>query len=328
MMLTQLILTVILQVPVFHNPVIRHNCADPTVLDDRARTGYFYAYSTRTKAANLPVYRSKDLVDWEFVGDGFPDGQPSWVKGSSLWAPDINYVDGHYQLYYALGVWDGVYVCGSGVATSDSPTGPFIDHGEVVSTKSIGVTNCIDPCFFDDGKDRYLFWGSLGPGSGVWAVKLSDDGLSVAPGAKKKRLAATNMEGAYIMKRGRWFYLFTSKGSCCEGEKSTYRIMVARSKKVMGPYLGPDGKKFTDLDYENSIMTAPDDKYFVGTGHNSQIIKDDAGQDWMFYHAFWKESRYSARCLNLDAVKWTKEEWPYFESGHPSTESSVPVISR
>ena len=34
----------------FQNPVIPHNCPDPTILDDRARTGWFYAYST---AANM-----------------------------------------------------------------------------------------------------------------------------------------------------------------------------------------------------------------------------------------------------------------------------------
>lgn len=268
------------------------------------------------------------MVNWEFVCDGFPEGRPSWVEKASLWAPDINYVDGHYQLYYAMGVWDGLYVSASGVATSDSPTGPFTDHGEVVSTKSTGTKNCIDPCFFQDGKDKYLFWGSLGPGSGIWAIKLTDDGLSKAQGAKKVRLGATNMEGAYIIKRGRWYYLFTSKGSCCEGEKSTYRIMVGRSKKVLGPYMSPDGQNLTSLDYEYTIMSAPDDKLFVGTGHNSQIITDDAGQDWMFYHTFWKENGYRGRCLNVDALHWTKDGWPYFETGHPSTESSVPVISR
>ncbi|MDY6379112.1 MAG: hypothetical protein SPL17_10565, partial [Bacteroidales bacterium] len=46
----------------YANPVISHNCPDPTVLDDRARTGYFYAYSTSNKKTNLPVYRSKDMV--------------------------------------------------------------------------------------------------------------------------------------------------------------------------------------------------------------------------------------------------------------------------
>lgn len=59
-MFVQLILAVILQMPVYHNPVIKQNCPDPTVLDDRARTGYFYAYSTQSgvkghgRTVNLP----------------------------------------------------------------------------------------------------------------------------------------------------------------------------------------------------------------------------------------------------------------------------------
>ena len=164
----------------FKNPVIPHNCPDPTVLDDRARTGWFYAYSTAASLAEctgdrsargsvtLPVYRSKDLINWEFVGDGFAGvGMPSWRQGARLWAPDINYVDGHYLLYYAMGVWGDLIASASGVAVSDSPTGPFIDHGLLVDYETVGVKNSIDPNLFIDHGKKYLIWGSLGKGSGV-----------------------------------------------------------------------------------------------------------------------------------------------------------------
>ena len=52
----------------YENPVVDHNCPDPTILDNRARDGYFYAYSTRNKVGEttyeIPVYRSADLVNW------------------------------------------------------------------------------------------------------------------------------------------------------------------------------------------------------------------------------------------------------------------------
>ena len=32
----------------YGNPVIGLNCPDPSVLDDRERSGYFYAYTTQT----------------------------------------------------------------------------------------------------------------------------------------------------------------------------------------------------------------------------------------------------------------------------------------
>ena len=127
----------------FTNPVIGINCPDPTLLDDREHSGWLYIYSTQSTACgcavnkdsspvdenveviNLPIYRSRDLVEWEFVGDGFPDGKPSWVKNSRLWAPDISYIGGKYVLHYALGVWGGIFKEGCGVAVSDSPEGPF-----------------------------------------------------------------------------------------------------------------------------------------------------------------------------------------------------------
>ena len=107
----------------YSNPVLRRDCPDPTILDDRKGSGYFYLYSTQSQKdgdafaskdasadnpediINLPVYRSENLVDWEFVGDGFAEGRPEWVRNTRIWAPDINRSEGGYLLYYALGAW-------------------------------------------------------------------------------------------------------------------------------------------------------------------------------------------------------------------------------
>lgn len=322
----------------YSNPILHNSCPDPTVIDDRAHTGWFYAYSTQSTVnvvengsskgvfANLPIYRSKDLVNWEFVCDGFPNGRPAWVEGSSLWAPDITYVDGRYVLYYALGVWGALVKEGCGVAVSDSPLGPFKDLGCVVSYKTIGVKNSIDPNFFEDtnGK-RYLYWGSLG--SGIHGIRLSKDGLSVKKNAKPVYLSAKNMEAAYMYKRNGWYYLFASMGSCCERDRSTYRIVVARSKKPLGPFKGPDGQEYTDDSFRNAIMTTtPGSKLFAGPGHNSEIITDAEGNDWMLYHTYWKENGYNGRLLAIDRIVWDEEGWPHFDCSHPSETHACPVF--
>ena len=323
----------------FRNPVIAHNCPDPTVLDDRARTGWFYAYSTASNLAEctdnprargpvtLPVYRSKDMISWEYVGDGFEGvGMPSWRKGSRLWAPDINYVDGHYVLYYALGVWGDLIASASGVAVSDTPTGPFKDCGRLVDFEAIGVKNSIDPNLFIDGGKKYLIWGSLGEGSGVWGIRLSKDGLALKKRAKPVQLGADNMEGAYMIRRGKWCYLFTSRGSCCEGARSTYHVLVARSRTPLGKFVGRKGESLLAHDFPNVILSGTADSLFVGTGHNSQIITDDAGQDWMYYHAFWRDNGYRGRVMNLDRIVWSRDGWPAFPGGHPTAEQPYPVI--
>ena len=322
----------------YTNPVIAHNCPDPTVIDDRARTGWFYAYCTQSSLAEctdnpqargrvvLPVYRSKDMVHWEFVGDGFDGHQPDWRPGSRLWAPDINYVDGHYVLYYALGVWGDLIASASGVAVSDSPTGPFRDCGLLVDFNTIGVKNSIDPNLFVYKGKKYLIWGSLGEGSGVWGIRLSRDGLSLKKNTKPVQLGADNMEGAYMVRRGRYCYLFTSRGSCCEGARSTYHVLVARSRKPLGPFVGRDGVSLLDKQCQSVILTGSNDQMYVGTGHNSQLIKDDAGNDWLFYHTYWNGNDYRGRCMNMDAIVWSEDGWPAIMGGQPSTSHTAPVI--
>ena len=128
-----------------------------------------------------------------------------------LWAPDINYINGQYVLYYSMSVWGGEWTCGIGVATYDKPEGPFIDKGPLFRSKTIQVQNSIDQFFMEDNGKKYLFWGSF---RGIYGIELSGDGLSVRDGAKKKQVAGTAYEGTYIHKRGDYYYLFASIGSC------------------------------------------------------------------------------------------------------------------
>jgi len=314
----------------YSNPVLPLDCPDPSVIDDRSSSGWFYAYSTQTqrggKLVTLPVYRSRDLVEWEFVGDGFARGKtPQWSPGGSLWAPDVNRIGDRYVLYYAMGHWGDHVRSASGVAVSDSPTGPFEDKGMIVSYENTGVLDSIDPVYFEDQGKKYLFWGSFGEGSGIWAVELSDDGLSVRTGARPVQISAIDTEGAYVVRHGNGYYVFASRGTCCEGARSTYHVVVARSEHVLGPYTDPAGKSFLDKDYAYTILSSSEDGTFRGTGHNSGLIRDDAGQDWMCYHSFWSGNDYQGRCLMMDRVQW-QEGWPVIETGQPSKESSAPVI--
>ena len=69
--------------------------ADPLVLDNTARDGYYYAYVT-----GLTYSRSKDLVTWESGGSFV--SLPQDLNGSdALWAPEVIY-DEEDELYYAF----------------------------------------------------------------------------------------------------------------------------------------------------------------------------------------------------------------------------------
>jgi arabinan endo-1,5-alpha-L-arabinosidase len=166
---------------------------DPTVI--KADDGYFYLYATED-IRNMPIYRSQDLGSWQFIGTVFTDqSRPTFEPNGGLWAPDINLINGKYVLYYSMSVWGGEQTCGIGVATADNPDGPFTDHGKLFRSNEIGVQNSIDPCFVEDNEKKYLFWGSF---RGIYAIELSDDGLSLKPGAEKIQVAGTAYEGTYI----------------------------------------------------------------------------------------------------------------------------------
>lgn len=302
----------------YANPVVPRSLPDPTVI--RANDGWFYLYATED-IRHTPIYRSADLVEWEFRGTAFTAGtRPDFEPKGGLWAPDINLVNGKYVLYYSMSVWGGEWTCGIGVATADSPEGPFTDQGKLLRSNEIGVQNSIDPFFITENGRNYLFWGSF---RGIYVIELTADGLAILPGAEKKKIAGTAYEGTYILKRGGFYYMFASIGSCCEGINSTYTTVVGRSENLMGPYLDKAGRPMMENRHE--VVIRGNDR-FVGTGHNSEIVTDDQGKDWVLYHAVDKLNP-RGRVLMLDEVQWD-QGWPLVGNGTPSMEWKRPVFGK
>lgn len=300
----------------YTNPIVDYSLPDPSVI--KGDDGYYYLYATED-IRNLPIHRSKDLVNWELVGTAFTDEtRPDFEPKGGLWAPDINKIGDKYVLYYSMSVWGGEWTCGIGCAVADTPAGKFNDCGMMFRSNGINVQNSIDPFYIEDGGKKYLFWGSF---HGIYGIELSDDGLKVKEGAKPVQVAGDAYEGTYIHKRDGYYYLFASIGRCCEGIKSTYTTVVGRSDKLFGPYLDKQGRSMSDNHHEVLIQK---NESFVGTGHNSEIVTDKAGDDWMFYHAV-KVSDPDGRVLMLDKIVW-EDDWPSVKTNSPSLESEKPVL--
>lgn len=153
------------------------NVHDPTV----EKCGeYYYMYGTDASYGNVldghghfPYRRSKDLVNWEFMGTAFTEA-PVWVKDSlnnkrarmnpalpaiqnpnyGYWAPCVRKVGNKYRLYYCIVVTD--CIVGSdpnvswserafiGVAESDDlATNVWADKGMVVCSEPDGVESYV-----------------------------------------------------------------------------------------------------------------------------------------------------------------------------------------
>lgn len=302
----------------YKNPVFLPVFADPTIV--KSDDGYFYGYATENEWVKgevhvVPVIKSKNLVDWEYVSDAF-ETKPSWKNAGNIWAPDVTKVDGKYMMYYSFSTW-GDENPGIGMAVSDNPEGPFTDLGKLFQSKEIGVANSIDPFYVESEGEKYLFWGSF---HGIFGVLLSEDGKSVI--GDKFQVAGDFMEATYIFPKDGYFYLFGSIGSCCEGANSTYKVVVGRSEVIQGPYLGQSGKGFLD-EPGNVLLHGNTTGGYVGTGHNAEIITDDEGTDWLLYHAIDRENPKlpggaSKRPMLLDKITW-ENGWPVILNGQPST---------
>ena len=326
----------------YTNPIWDDDFPDPTII--RAADGWYYAYGTQTKRhgriINLQVARSRDLVQWEFLGEGLPV-KPTWADTTQkFWAPHVSEHDGRFYLYFSAKPNRKSGLC-LAVATAHSPAGPFTDIGQPLQCGKGFVD--IDPMAFDDpatGK-RLLYWGS---GFGPLRVReLAEDRISFVPGSPVIDLvpvvaeseAAGNyqrlVEGSWVILRDGWYYLFYSGDNCC-GPAAHYSVLVARSRSATGPFetlAQATGRPHSAILEHNERWLAP--------GHNS-VVTDAAGQDWLAYHAIDQqqptfdavdaEQQYSRRVLLLDRLEYYAG-WPRLISGStPSTDpQAAPVVS-
>ena len=312
------------------NPVLDEDFPDPAVI--RASDGYYYAYGTQTlrdgEWLNIQVTRSKNLVEWEHVGDALPK-RPSWAQTTQdFWASSVIF-DGKTYFMYFSATPDVCHHHERGhalaVATSDSPTGPFTDMGMPLLL-GMGF-EYIDPMAFDDpvtGK-HLLYWGS-----GFQPIKvqeLAPDRMSFAPESAPIDLIWPNgkhgafprlVEASWVIRHGGFYYLFYSGDNCC-GPDADYGVMVARSEHATGPFETLEQAKGVP----HSLILFKNDRW-LAPGHNC-IVEDSDGEVWIVYHAIdvnkprqtQEDEINSRRILLIDRVEW-HDGWPWV--GTPSHE--------
>lgn len=315
--------------PIVQNPVIDANFPDPAAL--KASDGFYYVYATQGevdgKMQNIQVARSRDLATWERVGDALPT-KPQWASETQdFWAPHVSMHDGDYYLYYSakpdIALKDKVSGLCLAVATADKPEGPFIDIGKPLQCGD-GFIN-IDPMAYDDpatGKSL-LYWGSgFGP---IKVQELAKDRISFAPGSKPIDLVDVIknedplnyqrlVEGAWITRRGGFYYLFYSGDNCC-GPKAHYAVMVARSRSATGPF-----ETLADATGAANSVILEADARWIAPGHNA-VIEDEKKQHWILYHAVdakrprEKESDdiNSRRVMLIKKLQWA-DGWPRMDN--------------
>ncbi|RPF33227.1 arabinan endo-1,5-alpha-L-arabinosidase [Streptomyces sp. TLI_185] len=278
---------------------------DPTVI--RLKSGGYAAYST---GGIIGARLSKDLRHWDDAGNAFAEPPSWWYEYNNTgdpWAPDISRRDGHYWLYYAVSSW-GTNHSAIGVATSPSGLpGTWTDHGKAFTSETTDTWNAIDPAIVRAHGRLWMAFGSYW--TGIRMVELNPKTGKAVEGATVQHLATRPdapyaVEGAYIVKHGRYYYLFASYDACCQGVNSTYKIRVGRSTQVTGPYADSTGKPM--LEGGGDLLLAGHGRY-IGPGGES--VFRDHGKDWLAYH-YYDANDNGTPELGLNRLSWTRDGWP------------------
>lgn len=290
--------------PEIVNPVLPGDRPDPTVI----KVGdTFWASATSNEWAPLfPIFKSKDLVNWELVTYVFPEGSPEWAY-KNFWAPELSYDEEQDKVYaYYTARDEDSDRLSVAVASADNPEGPYTDHGPLVA-QELGSIDAYEAR--DENGTLYLLWKEDGNSQGkptpMWAQEITEDRTKLV--GEKHELFRNDkpweghlVEGVSIFRANDYYYATYSAGSCCD-VACDYKTGIARSESLLGPWKKYEG---------NPVLT--DNEDWKCPGHGSVVQKDD---DFFFlYHAYSTEGTvYVGREAVLEKIVWS-DDWPVFDN--------------
>ncbi len=309
----------------YRNPILQGFYPDPSIV--RVGEDYYLTNSTFGYFSGLPVFHSRDLVNWTQIANAIDrPGQLRLGTGDMMngpFAPAIQHRDGVFYIVNTC------FKCGwNYVITSTNPAGPWSDP---VWLPKLGEG--IDPSiFFDEGTGRaWIVNNDIPPEgerySGHRAIFLQEFDAKnlrtfgprtvILDAGIKPAEEPGYVEGPHIFKRGDWYYLTAAEGGTGDG----HRQVILRSRTVTGPYVAkPANPILTQMD-----LPAKRPFPVTSTGH-ADFFNTPKG-DW--YAVFLGVRPYKGGHFNTGRetfmlpVSW-KDDWP--EILPPRT--VVPLTSR
>jgi beta-xylosidase len=285
----------------YTNPILPGWHSDPSCTFVAAEhNAFFCATSSFLTFPGMPIYTSKDLVNWRLASHVFsrpsqvPQIGDTIVQNGGLWATTIRYHDGKF---YAI--------------VSYTPESPWSVTGFIFTTTNPYDNSAwsdplvfplldIDPnLFWDDDGTTYLQFsgihqqtidlksGALGPAAIIWTG-----------------FTEFIPEGPHMYKKDGFYYLMIGEG----GTELGHHEAIARSKNISGPYEGYSGNPIL-----SNINTT---EYFQTVGH-ADLFQDASGNWWGTALATrsgpgWKNYPMGRETV-LFPVTWEQGEWPVLE---------------
>ncbi|RYG68737.1 beta-xylosidase [bacterium] len=183
----------------------------------------------------VQVWRSKDLIDWEYLGTPFTMAD-SWHKepGNLVWAPELHWLGDRWALVH----------CPAAKANLAISAGPDL-KGPWTKPMGANLGPKHDPSLFKDGDSWWMLWQNtlLAPLNKDFTaftappVRIDPAGSRPNPdgGAPISRIGH---EGATMIKVGDKYVHIGTAWSTDLGRKGSYNLYYCVADKITGPY-GP-----------------------------------------------------------------------------------------
>ncbi|KAI8291928.1 hypothetical protein K4K60_012184 [Colletotrichum sp. SAR11_57] len=308
------------------NPIIPGFAPDPTIAV--FKDTYLLINSSFHVFPGLPIYSSRDLVNWELKGHALsrpsqlclsnaftkfvplPHGIPLIITGG-LFAPTLRHFKDRFYLVctYAFEKPDGTHEF-QNFLLSCHEDAIFSDDGwsDAVPFEFPGI----DPSlFFDEASGKAYLHGSYRTGP-PWAPDCSirqfeinvdtGEALSECKFLWKGAAGKDDAEGPHVYFKDGWYYLLTAEASTFEG----HQINIARSKDIWGPYEScPNNPLLTAFQKDEDVRWA---------GHGD-LFQDVEGR-WFcvnlgIRHNHTNVQRHPlGRETFLTPVEWPSGDWP------------------
>lgn len=290
----------------FTNPLFYDEFSDPDLI--RVGDWFYLTGTTMHTMPGLPILRSKDLVNWEFVAYAMDklDLGPAYrledgenIYGQGIWAPCFRYHNGKFYIF------SNVNGQNTQMFTAADPKGPWTHTSMKRSFHDLSVL------FDDDGK-AYVVWGH----QGMHLAQLTDDLTDIVPGTE--RILFTDDAG---MGEGAHFYKIDGKYYIISAEYAGgFRMPAARADHVLGPYevnraislhedFGMAAGPRTGSPKPPFKFWAPGSAASHGLAmHQGGIVQTPEGEWWGFSMMDFNSV---GRLTDLSPITW-KDGWPWF----------------
>lgn len=296
------------------NPILQGFYPDPSITQVGA--DYYLVTSTFAYFPGIPVFHSRDLVNWTQIGNAID--RPGMLDFGNLglsrgvFAPTIEHHDGVFYIANTC-----VDCGGNFIVRAENPAGPWSDP---VWIPAVGG---IDPSlFFDEDSAVYLMNNDGPPGApqydghrAIWIRQIDPQTLQpiseprvLIDGGVRFEEKPIWIEGPHIYKHGDYYYLSAAEGGTAEGHSQ----VILRARHPLGPYEAFAGNPILTQRHMDRARPHP----ITSVGH-ADFVQTPDGAWWVTFlgvRPYEGDYYNTGRETFLMPVRWV-DGWPIITEG-------------